>query len=93
MKTHLIAAALIVAASSSFAQAENLTEKAMHDHPGHVGAGTTANPTAKPDSYSLDAKVMSDNPGVAGKGRTVNANAQPDSHSLSGKVMKEGYVR
>ena len=48
MKTHILAA-IVFAASSSLAHAQNATEKAMKDHPGHTGAGTTANPTAKPD--------------------------------------------
>jgi hypothetical protein len=73
------------------ALAQNATEKAMQDHPGHTGAGATANPTAKPDSGSLSEKAMQDQPGVNKdkSGKTSTPNAQPDTSSLSGKEMHD----
>lgn len=90
MKPHILAA-LIFAASSSLAIAQNATEKAMKDHPGHTGAGSTATPTAKPDSGTLSEKQMQNQPGVNSDktGKTSSPNAQPDINSLSGKVMQD----
>ena len=81
MKTHILAA-IIFAASSSLAIAQNATEKAMKDHPGHTGAGTTANPTAKPNSGSLSEKQMQDQPGVNSDktGKTSTPNPQLDTN-------------
>ena len=91
MTKHILAAALILAASSSFAFAQNATEKAMKDHPGNVGGGSTGTPTAKPDSGSLSEKAMQDQPGVNSDkaGSTATPTAKPDSGSLSEKAMKD----
>ena len=88
-KTILAALALIATASfSSFASADDLSAKAMKDAPGVTGAGTTAAPTAKPDSGSLSEKAMKA-PGVTGDGTTADPTAKPDSGSLSEKAMKD----
>lgn len=63
MNKFILALALVAAASSN-AMADDLATKAMKDSPGVTGAGTTANPTAKPDSGSLSEKAMQDQPGV-----------------------------
>jgi hypothetical protein len=89
LKTHMLAA-LILAASGSMAFADDsLPKKAMDDAPGVTGAGTTATPTAKPDSGSLAEKAMKDAPGVTGAGTTSAPTAKPDSGSLSEKAMKD----
>lgn len=90
MKTHLLAA-LVLALTSSVAVAQNITEKAMKDHPGHNGSGSTANATAKPNSGSLAERAMQLQPGVNSDrtGRTVNPTAHVQDGSLSGKVMKD----
>ncbi len=85
----LILAIALLAATGSFASAEDLTSKAMKDLPGVTGSGATGNPTAKPDSGSLSEKAMQDAPGVTGNGATVNPTAKPDSGSLSEKAMKD----
>jgi hypothetical protein len=87
MTKHILAV-LLLAATSSFASAEDLTSKEMTDSPGVTGGGTTANPTAKPDSGSLSEKAMKA-PGVTGAGTTANPTAKPDSGSLSEKAMKD----
>ncbi len=90
MKTHFLAA-LALALTSSVAFAQNATEKAMQDHPGHTGAGTTANATAKPASGSLSEKAMQDQPGVNkdSSGQTATPTAKPDDGSLARKAMKD----
>jgi hypothetical protein len=90
MKTHFVAA-LVLALTSSVALAENATDKAMHDHPGTSAAGSTANPTAKPNSGSLAEKAMQDQPGVNSDktGNTAAPTAKADDGSLSGKQMKD----
>lgn len=90
-----IVIALVMVATSSFAYAENITEKAMQDHPGHVGAGSTADPTAKPNSGSLSEKSMQIQPGVNTDrtSTTSEPTAQPDSSSLSGKAMRDITAR
>lgn len=95
MKSFIVAAA-ILAATSSLALAQNITEKAMKDHPGHTSTqGTTANPVAKPNSGSLPDRAMQLQPGVNSDrvGRTATPTAQPDNSSLSGKVMHDTYAR
>ncbi len=87
-----VLAATILALSSSFAMAVDdgsLTTKAMKDQPGTMG-GTTADPTAKPESYSLAEKQMRNQPGVNSDktGTTATPNAKPDDGSLSGKEMQ-----
>lgn len=90
MKTQILAA-LLLALTSSVALAENITEKAMRDHPGNTGAGSTANPTAKPDSGSLSEKAMQDQPGVNSdkSGRTGSPTAKAEDGSLTSKAMKD----
>jgi hypothetical protein len=85
-----ILTAIILAASASFAMAaDDITDKVMKDNPGVTGDGTTANPTAKPDSGSLSEKAMKDNPGVTGGGTTADPTSNPDNKSLTGKAMKD----
>lgn len=90
MKTQILAA-LALALTSSVAMAQNITEKAMQDHPGHTGAGTTANATAKPNSGSLSEKAMQDQPGVNSDhaGKTANPTAKSNDGSLANKAMKD----
>lgn len=83
-------AALMLAASATFAFAEgDLSDKVMKDNPGVTGGGTTANPTAKPETGGLAEKAMKDAPGVSGGGTTANPTAKPDDKSLTGKAMKD----
>lgn len=90
MKTSILAAVLL-AVSASFAVAGdgNITTKAMKDLPGTSG-GTTANPTAKPNSGSLSEAQMQNQPGVNkdSTGTTTNPTAKPDDGSLTGNEMK-----
>ena len=88
MKTRALALALF-ALSSSYAFADDLSAKAMKDAPGVTGAGTTSNPTVKPNSGSLSEKAMKDAPGVTGGGATADPTVKPDSGSLSEKAMKD----
>ncbi len=85
-------AATLLALSTSFALAEDnsLTGKAMSEHPGTMG-GSTANPTAKPNSGSLSEQQMQNQPGVNSDrlGTTASPNAVPADGSLSAKVMKD----
>ena len=85
-------AAMLLALSSSFAIADDggLTTKAMKDHPGTMG-GSTANPTAKPESGGLAEKQMQNQPGVNSDttGMTAAPNAKPEDGSLSGKEMQD----
>ena len=81
MKTHFVAA-ILLALTSSVALADDVTEKAMHDHPGT---------SAKPMSGSLSEKAMQDQPGVNSDktGHTAAPTAKADDGSLSGKQMKD----
>jgi hypothetical protein len=89
MKIHALAA-LVLAASGSFAfAADDLSGKVMKDTPGVTAPGTTANPTAKPETGGLAEKAMQDAPGVTGNGTTANPTAKPDDRSLTGKAMKD----
>lgn len=90
MKTQILAAVLL-ALTSSVALAQNATEKAMKDLPGNNGAGSTASPTAKPDSGSLSEKAMQEQPGVNSdkSGSTTSPTVKSDDGSLSGKQMKD----
>jgi len=86
-------AAVVLALSASFAMAaedSNVTTKAMKDHPGTMG-GSTASPTAKPNSGSLSEKQMQDQPGVNSdtSGRTATPNAKPEDGSVAGKEMHD----
>ena len=80
--------ALLASASLAFAAEDgSLTTKAMQDQPGTKG-GTTANPTAVPDTGTATQKAMKDQPGTMG-GSTDMPTAKPDSGSLSEKAMKD----
>ena len=84
-------AVTLLAFSTTFAFADNgLPAKAMKDLPGTTG-GTTATPTAKPDSGSLSEKAMQDQPGVNKDttGTTATPTAKPADGSLSDKAMKD----
>lgn len=90
MKAQFLAA-ILLAATSSVAMAENLTERAMQLHPGHTGSGVTADPTAQPASGSLEFKVRSE---LLAASRSRGAKsalqtAKADDNSLSAKVMKD----
>jgi hypothetical protein len=90
-KSALAAAILAATASISFAaNEENLTGKAMDEHPGTTG-GSTAQPTAKPNSGSLSEKQMQDQPGVNKdkNGVTVDPNAVPEENSLAAKAAQD----
>jgi hypothetical protein len=92
MKPFLAAMALALSASVAFAAEDsNLTTKAMKDLPGNNSAGTTANPTAKPNSGSLSEKQMQGQPGVNSDetGTTATPNAKPSDGSLSGAEMEQ----
>ena len=92
MKPILAAMALALSASVAFAAEDsNLTTKAMKDLPGNNGAGSTANPTAKPNSGSLSEKQMQGQPGVNSDttGKTAMPNAKPSDGSLSGAEMEQ----
>ena len=89
-----ILASMVLALSSVVAIAaddNSLPAKAMEDHPGTAATGSTANPTAKPDSGSLSEKAMQDQPGVNKDktGTTANPTAKPADGSLSDKAMKD----
>jgi hypothetical protein len=94
MKAQSILAALLLAASSPLAFAENgdtnsLSGKAMHDLPGNNGAGTTANTSGNGDTTSLSGKAMHDQPGNSGGGTTAKTSGNGDTTSLSGKAMQQ----
>lgn len=87
----LSAIALFASTSLAFAAEDsNATTKAMSDHPGTTG-GSTADPTAKPNSGSLAEKQMQNEPGVNSDktGTTAMPNAKPADSSLSGEEMKQ----
>ena len=88
MKKLILAAALLFAGNAG-AYADDLATKAMKDAPGVTGAGSTSNPTAKPDSGSLAEKALKDAPGVTGGGTTEKPTVKPDSGSLSEKAMQD----
>ena len=88
-----ILAGAMLALTSSFAVAaedSNVTTKAMKDHPGTTG-GSTATPTAKPNSGSLSEKQMQSQPGVNSDktGTTATPNAKPGDSSISNKEMQD----
>ncbi|MBS0250009.1 MAG: hypothetical protein JSR78_02980 [Proteobacteria bacterium] len=91
MKTSILAA-LLLALSGSVALADdgNITTKAMKDLPGTHG-GSTATPTAKPNSGSLSEAQMQRQPGVNSdkSGRTATPNAKPEDGSLAGAEMEQ----
>ncbi len=88
MKTHFLAAVLF-ALTSSAAVAQNITEKAMQDHPGHTGAGVTAQPTAIPSSGSATQKAMQDHPGVTGSASSFAPATNVPDNSLAAKVQRD----
>lgn len=91
MKRITLATLILAAVAPLAAFADDSTSaKEMKDHPGTMG-GSTAMPTAKPDSGSLSAQQMQQQPGVASDktGTTATPNAKPDDTSLAGKEMKD----
>jgi inosine/xanthosine triphosphate pyrophosphatase family protein len=91
MKTPFLAAMLLaLSATVSLADDSNLTTKAMKDLPGTHG-GTTADPTAKPNSGSLSEAQMQRQPGVNGDttGKTTMPNAKPADGSIAGQEMEQ----
>lgn len=90
MKTPIFAA-LLLALSGSVALADgSITSKAMKDLPGTHG-GSTASPTAKPNSGSLSEAQMQRQPGVNSDrtGSTATPNAKPQDGSLAGAEMEQ----
>ncbi|MBA4132764.1 MAG: hypothetical protein C0519_15245 [Hyphomicrobium sp.] len=84
-----IFAALVLAASHSFASARDLSTKVMQDNPGVNGSGVTANPTAKPETGGLAEHAMRIAPGVSGSGSTANPTAKPAAQGLAEKAMQD----
>ena len=93
MKTPFLAA-MLLALSAGLAVAASddgsISSKAMNDHPGTAG-GTTATPTAKPETSSLSYKQMQDQPGVNSDktGTTADPNAKPVDGSIDSKEMRD----
>ena len=85
----IILATLILAATHSFASARDLSTKVMQDNPGVTGAGSTVNPTAKPETGGLAEQAMRISPGVNGQGTTANPTAKPASKGLAEKAMQD----
>lgn len=82
-----LALAATVAAGPVYAGVDegSLSDKVMQDAPGTKG-GTTANPTAIPETGSATQKAMQDLPGTKG-GRTANPTGVPQSGALTQKAM------
>ncbi|OYW55226.1 MAG: hypothetical protein B7Y80_09535 [Hyphomicrobium sp. 32-62-53] len=85
----IILATLILAASHSVSSARDLSTKVMQDNPGVSGAGTTTNPTAKPETGGLAEHAMRISPGVNGPGTTANPTAKPAARGLAEKAMQD----
>ena len=85
----IILATLILAATHSFASARDLSTKVMQDNPGVTGAGSTVNPTAKPETGGLAEQAMRISPGVNGQGTTANPTAKPAAKGLAEKAMQD----
>jgi hypothetical protein len=95
MKTPFLAAMLVaLSASVAFADDGNLSTKAMKDQPGNTGAGSTSDPTAKPNSGSLSEGQMKMQPGVNSdkSGMTAMPNAKPADGSLAGQEMEQNQA-
>lgn len=88
MRISLLAAALLVSTSVMAVADDSLPAKAK-DTPSVTGPGTTADPTAKPETGDLSDKAMKDTPGVTGAGTTANPTAKPEDGSLSSTVKKD----
>ena len=84
----IIIATILLAASHSFASARDLATKVMQDNPGVTGAGSTVNPTAKPETGGLAEQAMKISPGVNGAGTTANPTAKPGAKGLAEKAMQ-----
>jgi hypothetical protein len=88
--TKAVIAALLLAASTSFAFAaedQSLSGKEMKDSPTTMG-GSTDMPKAKPDDHSLSGKEMKDGATTMG-GSTATPNAKPMDGSIQGKEMED----
>lgn len=90
MKPFLAATMLVLSASVVFA-ADDVSTKVMKDNPGVSGGGSTAMPTAKPNSGSLSEGQMQHQPGVNSDktGTTAMPNVKPADGSLSGEEMDQ----
>jgi hypothetical protein len=90
MKPFLAATMLALSASIAFA-ADDLSTKEMKDNPGVSSGGSTATPTAKPNSGSLSERQMQHQPGVNSDktGSTAMPNVKPADSSLSGAEMDQ----
>lgn len=89
MKFASLITALALGLSTTVAFADDLATKEMKDNPGVQGAGTTANPTAKPETGGLAEKAMKDAPGVSGGGSTAKPTAKPETGGLAEKAMQD----
>lgn len=87
MKTYSLAAAMLIASSTLAFAAEDssLSEDVKKDQPGVTGAGTTAQPTAKPSDGSLPSKVTKDQPASSQPGVTAQPTAKPPGGSPAQK--------
>lgn len=89
MNKSIFAVALLAMSSSAAFADDSLPAKAMKDTPGVTGTGTTAEPTAKPDSGSLPDKAAKDAPGTTAAGTTDQPTVKPTDGSLADKAMKD----
>ena len=69
--------------------ARDLSTKVMQDNPGVSGAGTTVNPTAKPETGGIAEQAMRISPGVNGPGTTANPTAEPAARGLAEEAMQD----
>lgn len=90
MKPFLAATMLVLSASVVFA-GDDISTKVMKDNPGVSGSGSTAMPTAKPNSGSLSEAQMQHQPGVNSDktGTTASPNVKPADGSLSREEMDQ----
>lgn len=90
MKSFSLALVMIAGtASMALAGGGDISEKVMKDSPGVSGQGSTAKPTAKPETGGLAEKAMKDAPGVTGGGTTANPTAKPETGGLAEKAMQD----
>lgn len=85
-----LALAATVSAGSAYAAGADegsLSDKVMKDAPGTKG-GTTANPTAVPQTGAATQKAMQDLPGTSG-GSTADPTGVPQSGAVTQKAMED----
>lgn len=75
------------AAYAGGADEGSLSDKVMKDQPGTKG-GSTANPTAVPETGAATQKAMKDQPGTKG-GSTANPTAVPETGAATQKAMED----